>query len=433
MTASAPAPAGSTFPDTPDDLFERLADTYRDFHRHPELSLQEHRTARRVAELLRPLGFEVTEHVGGTGVVGLLRRGEGPVVMLRADLDALPVEEKTGLPYASTARATDAEGRDTPVMHACGHDVHIACLLGAAEILARPETRWTGTLLLVFQPAEELARGARAMVDDGLFTRFATPDVVLGQHVVPAPAGTIAYGSGPIMAATDSADVVLHGRGGHGSRPESTVDPVLMAAHVVTRLQGIVSREIPAAEAAVLTVGRLQSGTKDNIIPDRAELGVNIRSYTPGTRATLRDAIERVVRAEAEAGAAPRPPEITWTIAAPATVNDPAATKATVAALTAHFGRDRVMEQPPITASEDVGVFGQACGAPTVFWFIGGLDPDEFADAVSRDSVASLPTNHSPHFAPVVEPTLRTGVQALVVAATAWLAGTSPTGSDAPS
>ncbi|MFC8668674.1 amidohydrolase [Streptomyces sp. NPDC057199] len=404
-------------------LTAQLAEVYRDLHRHPELSLQEHRTARRVAEFLRPLGFEVTEQVGGTGVVGVLRRGEGPVVMLRADLDALPVREKTGLPYASTARATDGDGRDVPVMHACGHDMHIACLLGAAVLLAQPSAAWSGTLLAVFQPAEELARGARAMVDDGLFQRFPRPDIVLGQHVGPLPAGTIAYGTGPIMAAADTANVVLHGRGGHGSRPESTIDPVLMAAHVVTRLQGIIPREVAASEAAVLTVGRLQAGTKDNIIPDRAELGINVRSYSPETRTLIRHAIERVIHSEAEASAAPERPEIEWTCAAPATVNDPTATAATVAAFVAHFGERGVVEQPPVTASEDVGVFGEACGAPTVFWFLGGIAPEEFAAAMAEGRPESLPTNHSPHFAPVVEPTLTTGVQALVVAALIWLAG----------
>ncbi|MGI5441709.1 amidohydrolase [Streptomyces shenzhenensis] len=403
---------------------DQLADLYRDFHQHPELSLQEHRTAAWVAEFLRPLGYEVTEKVGGTGVVAVLRRGDGPVVMLRADLDALPVQEKTGLAYASTVKGTDINGNDVPVMHACGHDVHITCLLGAAALLAGPAATWSGTLMLVFQPAEELARGAQAMVDDGLFERFANPDVILGQHVAPLPAGVIAYGTGAFMAANDTANVVLYGRGGHGSRPESTIDPVLMAAHVVTRLQGIIPREVPAAEAAVLTVGRLQAGTKDNIIPDQAELGINIRSYSPAVREVVRRAVERVIHAESAASAAPRHPEIEWSCTTPATVNDPAATEVTVAALAEHFGADRVAPMPPVTASEDVGVFGQACGAPTVFWFLGGLHPQEFAAAVADGLQDSLPTNHSPHFAPVIDPTLTVGVKALVVAATAWLGRT---------
>ncbi|MEU6476487.1 amidohydrolase [Streptomyces sp. NPDC047017] len=408
-----------------DELGPRLADLYRDLHRHPELSLQEHRTAGLLADGLRPLGFEVTEQVGGTGVVGVLRNGDGPVVMLRADIDALPVAERTGLPYASTERATDADGQEVPVMHACGHDMHATCLLGAATLLAGATTAWAGTLLVVFQPAEELARGARDMVEDGLFERFPKPDIVLGQHVGPLPAGFIGHAAGPVMAASDSARVVLHGRGGHGSRPESTVDPVLMAAHVVTRLQGIVAREVPPAEAAVVTVGRLRAGTKDNIIPDTAELGVNVRSYTPRVRDRVRAAVERVVRAEAAAQAAPRPPEIDWTHGMPLLVSDPEATAATVAAFAAHFGAERLLPMPPVSASEDVGVFGEAAGVPTVFWFWGGLDADTTFAALAAGQLDTLPGNHSAHFAPVVEPTLGTGVQTLVVAALAWLTTTT--------
>ncbi|MGH3422993.1 MAG: amidohydrolase, partial [Streptosporangiaceae bacterium] len=266
------------------ELSTQIADFYRDLHQHPELSLQEHRTAQLVADGLRPLGFEVTEHIGGTGVAGLLRNGDGPVVMLRADFDALPVAEQTGLPYASTVRAVGQDGEQVPVMHACGHDMHAACLLGAAAMLARTPETWSGTLLVVFQPAEELARGAQDMVDDGLFERFPVPAIVLGQHVGPLPAGVLGYASGPVMAASDSAQVILYGQGGHGSRPEAAVDPVLMAATIVTRLQGIVARQVPPAEAAVVTVGRLQAGTKDNIIPDTAELGINVRTYSPQVR-----------------------------------------------------------------------------------------------------------------------------------------------------
>jgi amidohydrolase len=404
-----------------EELSARLADFYRDLHQHPELSLQEHRTAQRVAEALRPLGFEVTEQVGGTGVVGLLRNGDGPVVMLRADFDALPVEEQTGLPYASSVRAVGADGGEVPVMHACGHDMHATCLVGAAALLSRASGAWSGTLLAVFQPAEELARGARDMVGDGLFQRFARPDIVLGQHVSPLPAGLIGHASGPVMAAADSAEFVLYGRGGHGSRPESTIDPVLMAANVVTRLQGIVAREVPPAETAVVTVGRLQAGTKDNIIPDTAETGINIRTYSPPTRELVRTAIERIVGSEAAASAAPRPPDLTWTMSAPLLVSDPAATQATVAAFADHFGEQCLLPMPVVSASEDVGVFGEAAGVPTVFWFWGGLEPETALAALRDGRIDSLPGNHSPHFAPVIEPTLSTGIQALTVAALTWL------------
>lgn len=400
-----------------EQLSARLADFYRDLHQHPELSLQEHRSAQRIADGLRPLGVEVTEHVGGTGVVGLLRNGDGPVVMLRADFDALPVKEDTGLPYASAVRAIDQDGADVPVMHACGHDMHATCLLGAADMLASTRGTWSGTLLLVFQPAEELASGARAMVADRLFQRFPKPEIVLGQHVGPLPAGIIGHASGPVMAASDSAQVVLYGRGGHGSRPESTIDPVLMAANVVTRLQGIVAREVSPAEAAVVTVGRLRAGTKDNIIPGTAELGINVRTYSPQTRDLVRGAIERIVQSEATASAAPRPPDITWTASAPLLVSDPAATEATIAAFARHFGEQRLMPMPLVTASEDVGVFGEAAGVPTVFWFWGGLDTDTVLAALRDGKLDSLPGNHSPQFAPVVEPTLTTGIQTLVIAA----------------
>ncbi|SMD15339.1 amidohydrolase [Kibdelosporangium aridum] len=387
-----------------------LADFYRDLHEHPELSEHEHRTAERIAQALVPLGYEVTTGVGGTGVVALLHKGDGPTVMLRADMDALPVEEKTGLPYASKVPG---------VMHACGHDMHVTCLVGAARELM--EDLWSGTLMLVFQPAEEIAKGARAMVADGLFDRFGKPDIVLGQHVGPLPAGMLGYGTGPIMAGADSVQVTLHGRGGHGSRPETTVDPILMAANVVTRLQGIVSREVPPGETAVVTVGRLHAGTKDNIIPDSAELGINMRTYTKQTRDLVRGAIERIIRAEAAASGAAKDPEFDWNDSAPVLVSDPAATTKTVAEFTQKFGADKVMTMPLITGSEDVGIFGEAAGVPTVFWFWGGLEFEVVVEAFQRGGLEALPSNHSSVFAPVLEPTLTTGVQALRVAALTWL------------
>jgi hippurate hydrolase len=391
-----------------------LAEVYRDLHRHPELSLQEFRTAGILENALRPLGFEVTAEVGGTGVVGVLRNGDGPVVMLRADIDALPVEEQTGLPYASTARAIDADGQEVPVAHACGHDMHATCLLGAATELVEGRADWSGTLLVVFQPAEELARGARDMIEDGLFERFGKPDIVLGQHVGPAPAGMIGHGSGPLMAAADTVRIVLHGRGGHGSAPEGTIDPVLMAAQVVVRLQSIVAREVSPSESAVVTVGRLQAGMKANVIPDTAELGVSVRTFDEGTRKTVRGAIERIVRAEAAASNAPREPEVDWTEGTPVLVCDPEATEKTVAAFTERFGAERLLTLGRINASEDVGVFGTAAGVPTVYWFLGCLDFD-------KHTFDHLPLNHSADFAPDIEPTLSTGVAALVTAARTWL------------
>jgi hippurate hydrolase len=399
-----------------------LADLYRDLHAHPELAFGEQRTAAIVAGRLRDLGYETTTGVGRTGVVGVLRNGTGPVALLRADMDALPVLEQTGLGYASTARAR-YEGDEVPVMHACGHDMHVTCLLGAAAALAAGQSSWRGTLLLVFQPAEETGQGAQAMIDDGLFGRFGQPDVVLGQHVSPAPAGLLALREGAAFAAADSLRVVLHGRGGHGSRPETTVDPVLMAAATVMRLQGIVSREIAAADTAVVTIGALRAGTKENIIPDLAELLLSVRSFDPAVRDKTIAAIERIVRAEAAASAAPADPEIISTGSFPAVINDAAACARTREA----FAGDGllVLDPGPVTGSEDVGLLATAAGAPCVYWLLGGADPALFAQAGSieaaRAIVAGLPSNHSSLYAPVIEPTLQTGITALTCAARAWL------------
>jgi amidohydrolase len=402
-----------------DAITSGLEDLYRDIHAHPELSLQERRTAGLAADRLRRAGYDVTEQVGGTGVVGLLRNGDGPTVMLRADMDALPIREATGLPYASTVTATDADGHETPVMHACGHDMHVTWLAGAIELLAAGRDAWQGTVMAVFQPAEETAQGARAMIDDGLFDRFPKPEVILGQHVMPGSAGEISYRSGTTQSAADSLRVRLFGRGAHGSMPESSVDPVVMAAATVMRLQTIVSREIAAGQAAVVTVGALQAGTKDNVIPDDALLKINVRSFDEDVRRHVLDAIRRIVEAEAAASGAPRPPEITTTEHYPLTVNDPDRTLRVAAALRGRFGEDRVHElATPVSASEDFGSFGTEWGVPSVFWYVAGTDPGTYREAVQAGRVAQdVPTNHNPAFAPVIHPTLETGVQTMVTAA----------------
>jgi len=404
-----------------------LADLYRDLHQHPELSFAEVRTASIVAQRLRGIGYDTTEQVGRTGVVGVLRNGSGPTVLLRADMDALPMAERTGLPYASVAIGVDAAGNEVPVAHSCGHDVHVACLLGAAQRLAQQESSWRGSVLTVFQPAEELGRGAQAMIDDGLYDRFGRPDVVLGQHVAPLPAGFLAVRPGPFFAAADALRVVLHGSGGHGSRPETTVDPVVMAAATVLRLQTIVSRETAGTDAAVVTVGASRAGTKENIIPDRAELLISVRSFDPQVRQRTLAAIDRIVRAEANASAAPRDPEIVLFDSFPALVNDHAGVARTRPALEAVVGAGRILDPGLVTASEDVGLLASAADVPCVFWLLGGADPAQFAGASSAEHIAErlaqLPSNHSPLFAPVIEPTLSTGVSALVAAAQVWLNG----------
>jgi hippurate hydrolase len=395
-----------------------LRETYVDLHEHPELSFEEHRTAALAAERLAALGYVVHAGIGGTGVAGVLVNGDGPCVLLRADMDALPVTEDTGLPYASTVRATTADGVESGIMHACGHDVHVTALLGAADLLARGRSAWSGTLVVVFQPAEELGRGARAMVDDGLYDLVPRPDIVLGQHVAPVAAGLLGVHGGPAFAGTDSVDIRLVGRGGHGSRPEATVDPVVMAASTVLRLQTIVSREVAAGDAAVVTVGTLQAGTKDNIIPDEAYLGVNVRSYDEAVRTRVLASIERIVHGEAAAAGAPQPPQVTARDSFPPVVNDPVETERTRGALAAHFGADHVIDPGPVSGSEDVSVLATAADAPIVYWLLGGWDPAAFQAAAEAGTTdQDIPSNHSPRFAPVPHPTLETGVEALVVAA----------------
>jgi amidohydrolase len=393
-------------------LLADLTDLYQDLHRHPELSFAESRTAVELGHHLRDLGYEVTTGVGRTGVVGVLRKGDGPTVMLRADMDALPVTERTGLPYASNRPG---------VMHACGHDMHCTWLVGAAALLAHSD-RWAGTVLLVLQPAEEIGGGAEAMMEDGLFERFGRPTVAFGQHVGPAPAGRVLSRPGMMMAASDSVRVRLFGRGGHGAKPESTVDTVVMAAATVLRLQTVVSREIPATESAVVTVGALQAGTKENIIPESAELKLSVRTFDPRIRERVLGVIERIVNGEAAAAGAPRQPEIELTRAFDPVVNDEVATERVSEAFVAHFGAERVAVAQVQTGSEDFGAYGVRGGFPSVFWFVGGADPQRYAEAeqigrVDRD----IPSNHSPYFAPVLEPTLSTGVETLVTAAMAWL------------
>jgi len=404
-----------------ENLLPELEAIYTDLHAHPELSLQEIRTAGIAADRLRAAGFETTTGVGKTGVVGLLRNGEGPTVMLRADMDALPVLEATGLPYASTVTARDREGKTTPVMHACGHDMHVTWLIGATNLLARARDVWRGTLLAVFQPAEETAEGAQAMIDGGLFERFPRPDVVLGQHVMSSPAGEIGWRAGVVTSAADSLQIRLFGRGAHGSMPEASIDPVVMAAATVMRLQTIVSRELAAAEAAVVTIGALQAGTKENVIPDEAIIKLNVRTFDEAVRKRVLAAIERIVNAEAAASGAVRPPEITPLDRYSLVRNDDEATRRVVAAFRSHFPAAQVHETKPTSASEDFGCFGSQWHAPAVFWFVGGIDAAVYAKATEAGRIGEIPTNHNPHFAPVIQPTLQTGVEAMVVAAQAWL------------
>ncbi|APF34514.1 amidohydrolase [Microbacterium sp. AISO3] len=396
---------------------------YTDLHRHPELSFQETRTAAVIAARLSELGLPYEEGVGRTGVVTAIRNGDGPVVWLRADMDGLPVPEQTGLEYASTARGVDPAGNDVPVMHACGHDMHVTALLGALEQLVGTRDEWSGTVVAVFQPAEEYGAGSQAMIADGVLDRFPKPDIVLGQHVTPLPAGVIGVRPGTQMAASDGLTVVLHGRGGHGSRPHSTIDPVVMAAATVMRLQTIVSREVDPRDVAVVTVGSIHAGLKNNIIPAEAKLELSLRYPDDEARERVLAKVERIVRAEAAASGAETEPTITTDHTLPPTINDHTATARLTAAFERAFGEGSVVDPGMFTGSEDVSWFAREAGVPLVFWFWGGVDPQKFADAVAAGTVErDIPTNHSPFFAPVMHPTIERGVENLVVAAKEFLA-----------
>lgn len=397
-------------------------DFYRDLHAHPELPHQEHRTAANVASRLREAGCEVHEGVGGTGVVGIVSSGDGPTVILRADMDALPVLEQTGLPYASIQTAEDG----TPVMHACGHDVHVACLLGATSLLAGATDQWAGTLVAVFQPAEETADGARHMLADGLASLVGHADVAMAQHVLPFATGHVLTRPGPTLSAADSMRITVHGRGAHGSMPQAAVDPVVLAAMIVVRLQTVIAREVAPGDTAVLTVGSVQAGTKSNVIPDHAVLQLNVRTYDEHTRTAVLDAIERIVRAECTASGSPREPEFELFDRYPLTDNDAWATSRVADAFGAYFG-DRAGTLPPQSASEDFSDIPNELGVPYTYWGIGGIDADAYRAAEQAGRIAQdIPVNHSATFAPVIQPTLDTGTQALVVAAMAWLGRRAP-------
>ena len=395
---------------------------YKDFHRHPELSLQEFATAATIEEKLTGWGYAV-QRIGGTGVIGVLDNGPGACVLARADIDALPVTEATGLDYASTITATDSDGSSVGVMHACGHDMHIVALLGAAKLLADQRGAWSGTYIALFQPAEETAAGARAMLEDGLVAKVPRPDVALAQHVMATEAGTIGTTAGPILSAGDSIKITVHGRGAHGSMPHNSVDPVVLAASIVLRLQTIVSRETMPGEFAVVTVGASNAGTKSNIIADRAVLLLNVRTYDTELRGRVIASIERIVRGECAVSGSPREPEFEYYDQYPLTSNDADVNAKVSEAFTAHFAPGVVYHTAPATASEDFSRLPDAFGIPYTYWTVGSVPPDVYRKAVENGTAAQdIPANHSPFFAPAIDPSLGIATQAHVVAAFAYLA-----------
>jgi amidohydrolase len=394
------------------EMYPQLEALYKDIHAHPELGFEEMRTAAKLAVEMRALGFEVTEKIGKTGIVAILKNGTGPTVMVRTELDALPMEEKTGLPYASTAKATSS-GRESFVAHSCGHDIHMAAWVGTARLLLALKDQWRGTLMFVAQPAEELVTGAKAMLSDGLFTRFGKPDFAFALHASAAPYGTVTYNAGPITANSDSMEITFKGRGGHGSAPHRTIDPITIAAHFINDVQTVVSREKDPFEFGVVTVGAVQAGTVGNIIPDSAVLRGTIRSYKPEVRSKLLDGVRRTAKASAMMAGAPEP-EVSLSEGGLAVINSESVVATTETVLRAALGVRNVMRAPPISASEDFSVFVNE-GVPSMFFFIGVYDPKQVADSM-KPGGKPLPANHSPFFAPVPEPSIKTGVHAMSLA-----------------
>jgi amidohydrolase len=385
---------------------------YLDLHQNPELSSHETHTAAKLAGRLRGLGYEVTEHVGGTGIVAILKNGVGPTVMLRTELDALPVEEKTGLSYASKVHAKDDAGHDVAVMHACGHDLHMASILGTAAIMAHSKDTWHGTLMLIGQPAEETISGAKGMLDDGFLRRFPKPDVAVALHVGNLlPAGKVGIVPGTFDTNADSLRITIYGKGGHGSAPHTAIDPIVIAARTILALQTIASREVKPGEMAVITVGYIQAGTKNNIIPDQAELGLTVRTYKAEVRKQILAAIARITKAEAEAAGAPRAPLIEHYESTDSVYNDPALAGRLKGTLEAALGKDNVVIEEPITGSEDFSYFVEQ-GIPGFYFSLGGAEPQKYAEAKAAGTM--LPSNHSSLFAPDVDPALHTGIAAEV-------------------
>ena len=400
--------------------YPSLFELYKHLHSHPELSFQEVQSAARVAEELRKAGCEVTPGVGKHGVVGVMRNGAGPTVLLRADMDALPVKEQTGLPYASMVTAKDAQGKDVPVMHACGHDIHMTWLVGTARMLGQIKDRWSGTLIFIGQPAEETVGGAIGMLGDGLFQRFPRPDFGFALHDdAELAAGTVGYAPGYSGANVDSVDITVHGVGGHGAYPHKTKDPVVLAAQIVLALQTIASREVQPGEPVVVTVGSIHGGTRRNIIPDEVRLQLTVRSYKEEARQQTLAAIKRIARGQALAAGIPedRLPEVRMTDEiTPALYNDPKLTERLVGALTAWFGENNLIRKPPSMGGEDFSEFGRTePKVPICMLNIGGVSPEALKE--SQRTGQPLPSLHSPLWAPVPEPTIKAGVTAMTAAA----------------
>jgi hippurate hydrolase len=397
-----------------DEIYPKLDALYLELHRNPELSMREAKTEARLAAELKALGYQVTTGVGGTGVVGVLKNGTGPTVLLRTELDALPIEENTGLPYASKVKTVDQNGKTQPAMHACGHDIHMAGWTGAAALLARHKDLWHGTVVMVGQPGEEVVQGARAMIADGLFKRFPKPDFAIAVHdSSDEPAGKVVIVPGFGMASVDSVDLTLFGRGGHGARPHKAIDPVVLAARTILALQTLVSREKDPLEPAVVTVGSIHGGTKHNIIPDEVKLQITVRTYSPAVRKQMLEGIARIAKAEAASVNAPREPEMKVSESQDSTYNDPALAHRIHDALAQKLGKANVAEGKPDMVAEDFGEFGKAAGAPSLLIRLGAVEQKKYEAATAAGQ--PLPSLHSSTFVPDREPTIRADASVLAL------------------
>ncbi|KUM64406.1 hypothetical protein ACN42_g2681 [Penicillium freii] len=410
------------FPD-----LERHADIYKDLHENPELPCQEQRTAMVVADRLETLGFKVERGIGGHGVVGIIQNGSGQNVLLRSELDALPLEENTGLPYASKVEQVDADGIKKGVMHACAHDMHMTCLLGAAALLHDARKFWSGTVIVLFQPNEERLLSAKAMVDDRLFSKIPLPSVCLAQHCVPTKSGTIAVRPGRVLGYLDSLNVRVYGRGAHDATPQLGIDPIMLAASILTRLQTIISRKMDPKDSVVIGCGTFHAGTDASIIPEYADFQVNVRTFSESTQALAKSAVERIIRHECEVSGSPTAPRIVTTVSSPAIDNDDMATSRFTRVLESYYGSESskvIQVMPPDIVADDFVLLSLLSGGnpiPYVYWNIGVTDPETWEKANREGKLRDLPPTHSALYAPVIEPTLQTGIEALALSALTFL------------
>ena len=410
------------FPDS-----ERYAAIYKDLHENPELPCQEQRTATVVADRLETIGFKAERGIGGYGVVGILRNGSGQNVLLRSELDALPLRENTGLPYASKVEQVDADGIKKGVMHACAHDMHMTCLLGVAALLHEARKLWSGTVIILFQPNEERLLGAKAMVDDGLFSKIPLPSVCLAQHCVPAKSGTIAVKPGRVLGYLDSLNVRVYGRGAHGATPQLGIDPIMLAASILTRLQTIVGREMDPKEPVVIGCGTFHAGTDASIIPEYADFQVDVRTFSENTQKLAKSAVERIIQSECKASGSPTAPRIVTTVSSPAIDNDNMATSRFTRVLESYYGSESskfIEVMPPDIVADDFVLLSLPPGGnpiPYVYWNIGVTEPETWEKANREGKLRDLPPTHSALYAPAIEPTLRTGIEALALSALTFL------------